>query len=148
MAERITYALRFRGEAVELGAGRFWAESRAPCCAFGTAVADDGPDGQLELAPGGDAVCRSEFSLHDDGSLIEVGEISFGDVGGITFRASGSLVAEAEPGVRHGAAVWEVTGGHGKLAGVRGLVTSNFLLSDTGDLTDHHLGVLFVEPLT
>jgi len=31
------------------------------------------------------------------------------------------------------------------LADAHGFVTSNFLLSDTGDLTDHHLGLLFVE---
>ncbi len=45
----------------------------------------------------------------------------------------------------HGAALLEVVAGTGRLAGARGWVTSNYLLSDTGDLTDTHLGLLFVE---
>jgi hypothetical protein len=38
-----------------------------------------------------------------------------------------------------------VVGGTGRLSGATGWITSNFLLSDTGDLTDTHLGLLFVE---
>ena len=42
----------------------------------------------------------------------------------------------------------EVTGGRGRLAGARGFVTSNFLLADSGELTDHHIGLLFLERAT
>jgi hypothetical protein len=55
------------------------------------------------------------------------------------------LGASPDARLRHGTAVLEVTGGRGHLAGARGYVTSNFLLSDAGELTDHHLGLLFLE---
>jgi hypothetical protein len=38
-------------------------------------------------------------------------------------------------------------GGEGALNGARGLITSNFLLSDTGELTENQLGVMFVRPV-
>jgi len=38
-------------------------------------------------------------------------------------------------------------GGEGTFDGARGLITSNFLLSDTGELTENQLGVMFVRPV-
>jgi hypothetical protein len=132
---QIAFTLRFRGEAVELGHGRFWSEARAPSCI----------EGELKDIVGGEAVCRREFQLRGDGSLHEEGEITFGAENGFTFRAEGDLGPSPEPRLRHGTAVCEVTGGRGRLAGACGYVTSNFLLADTGELTDHHLGLLFLE---
>ncbi len=122
----ITFALHFEGEAVALATGRLWAESRA------TAGVEE-------------ARCRRELDVHEDGSLTESGVIGFGADAELTFRARGSLAASPDPAVRHGTAVLEITGGSGRLAGARGFVTSNFLLADSGKLTDHHLGLLFLE---
>lgn len=122
----ITFALRFEGEAVTLADGRLWAESRAAA----------GID---------EAICRRELDVRQDGSLVESGVIGFGTDAAITFCARGLLRASPDPAIRHGSAVMEVTGGSGRLAGARGFVTSNFLLSDAGELTDHHFGLLFVE---
>ena len=133
----IAFAIQLEGEAVELGGGRYWVETRA--LRDGSA-----PPQQQELGVG-NALCRRDLELWDDGSLVETGELSFGDVDAITFRARGALASSPEPGRRHGTAVLEVTGGRGRLVGARGYVTSNFLLSENGDLTDHHLGLLFLE---
>jgi hypothetical protein len=38
-----------------------------------------------------------------------------------------------------------VDGGEGQFAGASGLITSNFFVSDSLDVTDHHYGVIFVE---
>jgi hypothetical protein len=124
--KQITFSLRFEGEAVALDGGRLWAESRAAA--------------GIE-----EALCRRELDLRADGSLAETGVLSFGADAALTFRARGVLGASPDPAVRHGTAVLEVTGGSGRLAGARGFVTSNFLLADTGELTDHHLGLLFLE---
>jgi hypothetical protein len=132
--EPTVFALCFRGEAVELDRGRFWAETRA------AGVLD-----RLEWLDAVEALCRRELVLSDDGSFVQTGEISFGPDDSITFRARGELGASPQARLRHGTAVLEVTGGRGRLAGARGLVTSNFLLSDAGDLNDHHFGLLFVE---
>jgi hypothetical protein len=145
MTVPVTYALRLRGEAVELGSGRYWAECRAPGCLFVPAVGPDNVAGRLEGFGGGEAVCRRELELRPDGSFLEAGEISFGPEDALTFSAEGGLVESPDPRVRHGTAVCEVTGGRGRLVGARGYVTSNFLLADSGELTDHHLGLLFLE---
>lgn len=127
--EPVALAIEFTGEAVELGDGRFWAETRAAVDAFG---ADH-------------ALCRRDLRLNEDGSLVQAGEISFGRDDAITFRAGGTLGPSPNSGLRHGTAVFEVTGGRGRLTGASGFVTSNFLLADTGALTDHHLVLLFVQ---
>jgi len=135
----IAFTLRFAGEAVELEGGRYWAETQgvAPGVEASTISADG-----LEID---EAICRRQLDLWADGSLVQAGEITFGDGGAITFRARGALGASPDPRLRHGTAILEVTGGRGRLAGARGFVTSNFLLSETGELTDHHLGLLFLE---
>jgi hypothetical protein len=125
--QQISFALRFKGEAVALDDGRLWAESRAPA--------------GIE-----EALCRRELDVNEDGTLAETGVLSFGDDAAITFRARGALTAGPDPAIRHGTAVLEVTGGTGRLAGARGFVTSNFLLAETGELTDHHCGLLFLDP--
>ncbi len=122
----MTYCLHLHGEAVELAPGRFWAETRGLL------------DGR------GEAICRRELDLLAGGSLVQRGEVSFGDGGALTFHAVGGLADSPAPGVRHGAAVCEVTGGRGRLAGVRGSIASAFLLADSGELDDHHLGLLFL----
>lgn len=122
----IALALRFRGEAVELDSGRFWAETRAAA--------------GIE-----EALCRRELNVRSDGALVEAGVLSFGADAAVTFRARGALAASPDPRVQHGTAVLEVTGGCGRLEGARGFVTSNFLLAVSGELTDHQLGLLFLE---
>lgn len=121
MTSPITFTLELHGEAVELAAGRLWAETR-----------------------GATATCRREVRLGDDGTLAETGELSFDGDSAVTFRAKGEVVASPDPRLRHGTAVCEVTGGRGRFAGARGFITTNFLLADSGELTDHHLGLLFV----
>lgn len=120
--DRVAFTLEFTGEAVELGGGRLWVEARADA-----------------------ALCRRDLELKGDGSLVQTGEISFGGDDAITFRAGGVLGPSADPRLRHGTAVLEVTGGRGRLAGATGFVTSNFLLAAGGELTDHQVGLLFVE---
>ena len=130
----IAFVLELEGEAVELDGGRFWAETRASSPASLDGI------GTLE------AVCRRQLEVWDDGSLVETGEIAFGDGDAVTFRARGVLGRSPDPHRRHGTAILEVTGGRGRLARARGYVTSNFLLADTGELTDYHLGLLVLEP--
>jgi hypothetical protein len=129
--EPIAFVLQLEGEAVELDGGRYWVETRtSPEAGIGTEQ----------------AVCRRQLELWDDGSLVESGEIAFGTEDGVTFRARGVLGASFDSYGRHGTAILEVTGGRGRFARARGYVTSNFLLADTGELSDYHLGLLLLEP--
>ena len=38
----------------------------------------------------------------------------------------------------------EIDGGEGRFEGARGLITSNFLVSDSGEVVDNQFGVIFV----
>jgi hypothetical protein len=119
----IRFELTLSGNAIEVDRGQLWVETTAEDCG---------------------AVCRRRIEVWDDGSVAGRGDLSFSERDAISFRARGSIGASPDPHRRHGTAVLEVTGGRGRLAGARGYVTSNFLLSDTGALTDHHLGLVFV----
>jgi hypothetical protein len=56
----------------------------------------------------------------------------------------GQIGPSPEPGLRLGTAVCEIDGGSGRLASASGRITSSFLVSETGELTDHQLGLIFV----
>jgi hypothetical protein len=56
----------------------------------------------------------------------------------------GRLAACPDPNLRQGTVVQEVEGGDGQFAGAEGLITSNFFVSDTGEVTDNHFGLIFV----
>ena len=58
-------------------------------------------------------------------------------------RGRGRLVSCADPELRHGSVVWMIAGGDGHFDRSSGLITSNFLLSATGDLTENQLAVVF-----
>jgi DNA repair protein RadA/Sms len=47
--------------------------------------------------------------------------------------------------IRHGASVLEVAEGRGRYAGARGRITSNFVLSPDGEITDEQVLVLFIQ---
>ena len=145
MPAPLTYVLRLRGEAVEIGGGRLWAESRAPGCLFVPATGPDDVAARLEGFGGGEAVCRRELELREDGTFVAAGEISFSADDALTFGAEGGIGESPDPRFRHGAAICEVTGGRGRLGGVRGAIASTFLLAESGELTDHQLGLLFLE---
>ena len=106
-------------------------------------VERNGPHGRFQDVGAAEAVYR--VTLDDAGPVH--GEVDFGGGTTLALRAAERrpAVPTPRPHLRHGAALLEVVGGTGRLAGACGWVTSNFLLSDTGDLTDTHLGLLFVQ---
>ena len=50
-----------------------------------------------------------------------------------------------DPHLKQASVISEVIGGTGQFDGARGQIVSNILVSDTGEVTDNHLGVIFVE---
>jgi hypothetical protein len=120
-------SIELTGEAVELGGGRFGRRRE-------------------ETTPLSGATRRSAGATSGSTRTDRrpVGRDQLGDDDAITFRAHGRLGSSPDPRLRHGAAVFEVTGGRGRLEGACGFVTSNFLLAADGELTDRHLAVLFV----
>jgi len=122
--ECITYTLDFRGRLSSVRPGVYELD----------AIGDEG------------AVLLSELSMTGGQRFDEAGTISLGQDAAVHFRsiAPGHLSASPEAGVQQGSAQCGVDAGEGALAGARGLLTSNFLICATGEVTDKRIVVLFV----
>jgi hypothetical protein len=142
----VAFSMQFRGQSTRLSPGVLTARATAPSSALVTQVEPDGVHSRLEVREGDEAHLECRLTFLDESRFEEVGTISFGNGNALRFRSAavGTLAASAEPGLRHGTAAWEVDGGAGRFEGATGRIVSNFLLSDTGDLTDNQLGVLFL----
>ena len=146
MIKPIAYSLQFRGRASSIGADRIRFHLSAPSSALVTIVGPHGVRGAFEDVPGGEATLEAEISLGERSTFDDAGRIEFGRGNTVCFRSvgAGRLVASLDPNLRHGAVVREIAGGAGQFEHAEGVITSNFLVSDTGEVTDNHFGLIFV----
>ncbi len=142
----MTYSMQFRGHTREIAPGLLEAVLSAPSCAHFTTVGIDGLDGRFLTAPGGEARCDSHLRFADAETFDEEGTLSFGHGNSLRFRAvaRGQLGPSPDPHLSHGTVVWEIESGEGQFEGARGRITSNFFVSDTGEVTDNQFGVIFL----
>ncbi|MBI2767335.1 MAG: hypothetical protein HYX53_15675 [Chloroflexi bacterium] len=91
------------------------------------------------------ATFASTVRIGADGTFAEDGAIDFGGGNSIQFSelARGSM-APAADGRNAGAITWKVDSGAGVFAGASGYISSNFTVTATGDVTDHHLGSILL----
>ena len=142
----VTYTLQFRGVAEPVAPGVLAVRATAPSGALTTTLGENGVNGRYESADGDEALLEATLVLGRD-SFDASGRISFGILHALRFRTvGGSLGPSPDEHLSQGAAVAEVEGGTGQFAHASGWITSNFVLSDTGEVTDHQLGVVFVTP--
>ena len=143
----IVYSLQFRGRITSLSSRVLEQRASAPSQVLITTVDANGLAGDVQPGEGKEALLVSRLVLADDGSFDQSGTIEFGAGHVLAFRSVGAarLDRSPDPHLRHGAAVWEVEGGEGQFHGARGRITSNFVLSDTNELTDNHFGLIFVQ---
>ena len=146
---QIIFNLQFRGAATPAGeSGVMKATTSATSCSMETVIGSDGVKGTFSPADGGLAYFESEVRVTSENAFTEAGTITFGegdDLLRFTTVGQGHLGPSPDPKHMHGAVTWKVEGGEGFFEGVTGLITSNFLLSDTGDVVDHQFGLLFVK---
>jgi hypothetical protein len=147
---QILYSMQFKGKAVPANdAGTVLkAATTAQSCTITTIVGADGVHGSFQPTSGGQARFESQVTFTGDSSFLEVGSITFGDKGHKLYFSTvgqGYIGSSADPQLQHGSVIWRVERGEGQFAGAAGLITSNFFVSDTGEVTDNHFGVLFVE---
>ena len=78
----------------------------------------------------------------------EDGTITFGDENEHVLRFStvgqGHVSPGLEPGTMAGTASWKVDGGEGQFASARGFITSTFTITNSGERSDFHCGLIFV----
>ncbi|HET9244110.1 MAG TPA: hypothetical protein VFN99_11790 [Gaiella sp.] len=141
----ITYSLQFRGQATEYEGG-LRKYGRAPGCSLETSLTPEGIDAHYRWASDDiEALFESALVFTAAGIFVERGTIFFMRGHALRLSGRGDLAPSPDPHLRQGTVVWEVAGGEGDFLGARGRVTSNFFLSDTGDLTENQLGVVFVD---
>jgi hypothetical protein len=144
----LVFALEFRGRGESLPGSTTLRRARtsAPSQTLSTLVGAHGVFARVEPVDGERATLEARVERFGDGTFVEEGEITYGTAGKITFTTQGrGWVAPAPtPGAVYGAVVWTVTGGAGRFAGARGLITSNFAVSATGEVVDHHVARLLL----
>jgi len=145
--KQVSYVMQFKGVAKpKPGAdGVLLTDSTSSTASIMTSIGNHGVDAEIR---NGSGVARfsSEARLTRDGGVIEHGTIRFGDAGSLEFstRGTGAIGPSRVPGLRHGAICWDVNGGSGVFEGATGIITSNFLVGEGGDVMDHHWGVIFL----
>jgi hypothetical protein len=148
--QQLIYALQFTGSAAPLegSSGVLRASTQAPSCTMTSMVGPEGVAGTINPAAGGVAEFKSEVTFTGESSFLESGTITFGDSGHelrFSTVGQGYLGPSPEAGVQHGAVIWRIDDGEGQFAGAHGLITSNFLVGPNGEVTDHHLGIIYLE---
>jgi hypothetical protein len=145
----VTFAMQFRGHTTPLSPGVLTARANAPSGGLLTRIDGEGVHGSFERVEGEQALLERRLTFFDETSFEEVGTISFGNGNALRFRSvdAGTLAPSPDPRLRQGTAAWEIDGGAGVFAAAAGRIVSNFLVSETGELTDHEVGVLFIPAL-
>jgi len=145
---QIFYAMQFNGRATPVAGSSnvMKATTGAESCTLTTSVSAEGVSASLQPRAGGKAAFESEVTVTGESSFMESGTIRFGD-GNHQLHFStvgqGYLGASADPKLRHGSVIWRVEGGEGQFGGASGLITSNFTISEAGEVIDRHFGVIF-----
>jgi len=142
----IVYSLQFRGRMTSISSRVLEQRASAPSQVLTTTLDANGLAGRVQPGKGEEALLVSRLVLADDGSFDQSGTIEFAPGHGLAFRSVGAarLGRSPDPHLRCGAAVWEVESGEGQFRGAHGRIASNFLVSDTDELTDNHVGLIFV----
>jgi len=145
----IVYSMQFKGKAVPgHESGVLKATTSATSCTLKTVIGPDGIEGSFHPAEGGMAFFESEVRIAGQHAFTETGTITFGeDDDSLTFSTvgQGTLGPSADPKYSAGAVTWKIESGEGRFAGASGYITSNFVLSQDGEVTDHQVGVIFLK---
>lgn len=147
---QITYVMKFTGTAAPSASDPNVVHVRTTGLSnvFTTHVTDRGVTGSLTADPEGAAFFESEVTMRGQNSFLENGTITFGDEGDHRLRfttvGEGVVGANTEAGQMQGCVLWRVEGGDGQFAGASGYVTSNFTMSQNGEVADYQVGVIWV----
>ncbi len=147
---QLIYAMQFRGSAAPLSGSSsvMKVTTTASSCNLTTIAGPEGVSGKLEPVPGEQAYFESEVTLTGDTAFREAGTIRFGANGhSLKFSTVGEgyLAGSADPNLKHGTVTWRLDSGSGQFAGATGLITSNFTIGPSGEVTDNHFGVIFLK---
>jgi len=146
--KHVIYSMQFKGSAVPGGEGVLKATTSATSCSIQSVIGDDGIEGTFHPAEGGLAFFESEVRLVGEHAFTETGTISFGDDDHelrFSTVGQGHMGPSADEKYSAGTVTWKVDGGEGQFEGASGYITSNFLVTEEGEVTDYQFGVIFLK---
>jgi hypothetical protein len=144
---KIIYAMQFKGSGGPTGEENvLQASTKSASTGIRSGVGSSGLDSQIEPNDGDFAQFESEVRLAGGTSFTETGTITFGSGNSLRFSTIGDgfLAESPEDGLSHGSVMWRVEGGEGQFERASGIITSNFTFSSSGEVTDHHFGVIWL----
>jgi len=144
----LSYSLEFRGFASERAPQQLDIWARAPSSSFITLVTEAGLFDHKSTFGYEEAALRATLAFDSDDRFVYTGTVVVGRGNVMHFRTAGPARLDRSSGgdVREATAALLVEGGQGQFFGAVGRIASNFLISDTFDVTDRHLGLIYVRP--
>ena len=142
--------MHFRGQLSRSGGegGSLRETSSGTSCTMETVVGPSGAETTLHPADGDMAFVETEIHMTGEQTFEGSGVLAFGDEGedGLRFSTkAGQLGPSGVPGMLAGAASWKVDGGDGRFASASGFITSNFTVTESGELNEYQCGLVFVK---
>ena len=147
---QIVYTMHFRGQAVPAGTDPkvLRATTSATSCTVTTKIELSGLNTEVKASEGELAFLESQLHLVGPDSFREDGSITFGEDAEHILQFStigeGHFTSSPEPGTIAGTASWRIEGGKGQFARASGFITSTFVLTQSGDLSDVQSGLIFL----
>jgi hypothetical protein len=148
--QSILFNMHFRCRTSAAGADSkvFRTTGSATGCIASTTIHQSGMEAHLEPSSGDLAFLESELRITGEGCFEENGTITFGDNNEHALRFStmgeGHFTSSLDPQILAGSASFVLEGGEGQFASARGLISSAFTLSASGDRSDFHSGLIFL----
>ena len=147
---QVTYTMHFRGQASRSGGDTsvLRTTGSGTSSTMDTTVRATGVETTLLAKPGDLAFLESELRLSGQKSFTGAGTLTCGDDADHAIRfstlAPGHLAPSPIPGVMAGAVSWRVDGGSGTFEGASGVIISAFTLTESGDISEFHCGLIFL----
>jgi hypothetical protein len=149
---QVVYTMHFKGQAApeETSPPTMKVSAKAASCSITTVINSGGVTGGFDPAAVCDAVFESVVTLVTGSTFTETGTISFGNSARqhkLRFVSVGEgwLGQSPDPGLRQGTVTWTVEGGEGQMEGAAGTITSNFTVSEGGEVNDYQIGVIYLK---
>ncbi len=140
---RINYSTQFTGtsETTDYSDGAFKTSTVAP---IGSIFAEDG-EGTVSLGNAGDAKIKSTVVLTGNGSFQQYGTITFEDSRDrLHFSTQGQ--GRIEDGAdKRATATLKIDRGEGRFQNASGLISSDFSISENGDVIDNQIGAVRID---
>ncbi len=146
----IVYTMHFRGQISRStgNGGTLRATSSGTSCTMQTVVSPSGAETTVHSATGDLAFVETEIHMAGNEGFDGEGSLTFGDEAehGLRFSSAktGQLSQSGVPGVLAGAVSWRIDGGAGRFASASGFISSTFTVTQSGELSEYHCGLIFI----